>query len=75
MRQSGKAHGVSFDSIRLLKNVFDYSGGRVVTWFWVFSVMPVIDEHPDQATEPVVEPSRDIVILLSGKVIEATPVK
>jgi hypothetical protein len=47
LRQSGKAHGVSFDSIRLLRNVFDYSGGRVVTWFWVFSIAPVIDEHPD----------------------------
>ncbi len=75
LRQVPKANGISFGEIKLLKNVFDYSGGRVVTWFWVFSVSPVIDEHPDQATEPIIEPARDIVILLDGKVLDATPVK
>jgi hypothetical protein len=75
LRQVPRAHGISFGNIKLLKNVFDYSGGRVVIWFWVFTVSPVIDEHPDQATEPIVAPARDIVILLDGKVVDATPTK
>jgi len=75
MRQVPKANGISFDDIKLLKNVFDYSGGRVVTWFWVFTVSPVINENPDQPTMPIVKPPRDIVILLSGKVIDPTAVK
>lgn len=75
LRQVPRANGVSFGDIKLLKNVFDYSGGRVVTWFWVFNVSPVIDEHPDQPREPIVEPARDIVILLDGKVIDASPAK
>jgi hypothetical protein len=33
MRQVPKANGISFGDIKLLKNVLDYSGGRVVTWF------------------------------------------
>ena len=70
LRQVPRANGISFGEIKLLKNVFDYSGGRVVTWFWVFSVSPVIDEHPDQATEPIVHPAREIVILLDGKVVD-----
>jgi len=75
LQQVPKANGISFGDIKLLKHVFDYSGGRVVTWFWVFTVSPVIDEHPDHATEPIVEPARDIVILLDGKVLDAAPVK
>jgi len=75
MRQVPKANGISFGDIKLLKNVFDYSGGRVVTWFWVFRVSPVINENPDKPTMPIVKQPRDIVILLDGKVIEATPVK
>ena len=75
MRQVPKANGISFGDIKLLKNVFDYSGGRVVTWFWVFRVSPIIDENPDKPTMPIVKPARDIVILLDGKVIDPTPVK
>jgi len=37
LRQVPRANGISFGDIKLLKNVFDYSGGRVVTWFWVFT--------------------------------------
>jgi hypothetical protein len=75
LRQVPKANGISFGDIKLLKNVFDYPGGRVVTWFWVFTVSPVTDEHPDRATEPIVAPARDIVILLDGKVVDPTPAK
>jgi hypothetical protein len=75
MRQVPKANGISFGDIKLLKNVFDYSGGRVVTWFWVFGVSPVINENSHKPTMPIVKPPRDIVILLDGKVIDPTPVK
>jgi hypothetical protein len=75
LHQVPKANGISFGDIKLLKNVFDYSGGRVVTWFWVFTVSPVTDEHPDRATEPIVATARDIVILLDGQVIDPTPMK
>jgi hypothetical protein len=75
MRQVPKANGISFGDIKLLKNVFDYSSGRVVTWFWVFRVSPVINENPDKPTAPIVKPPRDIVILLDAKVIDPTPVK
>ncbi len=75
LRQVPKSNGISFGDIKLLKNAFDYPGGRVVTWFWVFSVSPVIDEHPDPATEPIVKSARDIVILLDGTVVEPKVVK
>jgi hypothetical protein len=75
LRQVPKSNGISFGDIKLLKNAFDYPGSKVVTWFWVFSVSPVIDEHPDQATEPIVKPARDIVILLDGTVVEPKVVK
>jgi hypothetical protein len=74
-RQVPKSNGVSFADIKLLKNACDWPGGRVVTWFWVFSVSPVIDEHPGRATEPIFKPARDIVILLDGTVVEPTVVK
>ena len=75
MRQVPNANGISFGNIKLLKNVFDYSGGRVVTWFWVFTVSPVINGDPGQPTMSIVRPPRDIVILLDGKVIDPTPMK
>jgi hypothetical protein len=75
LRQVPGANGISFGDIKLMKNVFDYSGGRVVTWFWVFTVSPVRDKHPNQPTEPIIAPARDIVILLDGKVVDASPTK
>jgi hypothetical protein len=75
LRQVPKSNEISFGDIKLLHNAFDYPGGRVVTWFWVFTVSPVTDEHPDRASEPIIAPVRDIVILLDGQVIDATPVK
>jgi hypothetical protein len=76
LRQSAKANGVSFGDIKLLHNACDYPGGRVVTWFWDFSVRPVINPNGDPAEGiPVFEPARDVVILLDGEVVQPTPVK
>jgi hypothetical protein len=76
LRQSPKANGVSYGDIKLLHNDCDYSGGRVVTWFWDFSVRPVINPGGDPATGvPIFEPTRDVVILLDGEVVQSTPVK
>ena len=75
LRQSSKATGVSWGDIKLLKNVCDYPGGRIVTWFWDFSVSPVIDPHPERSNEPAILPARDIVILLDGEVVQPTSVK
>jgi hypothetical protein len=72
LKQSPKASGISFGDIKLLRRVFDHPGGKVVTWFWVFSVSPVM-YAPNR--EPVIGPARDIVILLDGKTVEATPLK
>ena len=72
LQQSPKASGISFGGIKLLHRELDHPGGKVVTWFWVFSVSPVIDA-PNRA--PIVEPARDIVILLNGKTVEATSLK
>ena len=72
LRQSPKAAGVSFGDIKLLKGDFDFSSGKVVSWFWVFSVAPSGDA-PDGT--PTLEPFRDIVILLDGTVVEGTPPK
>ena len=75
LHQVPKSNGISFGDIKLLKNVFPYPGGRVLTWFWVFTISPVTDEHPDQVTEPIVAPARDIVILLDGQVMNPSPMK
>jgi hypothetical protein len=76
LRESPKASGVSFGDIKLLRNACDYSRGRVVTWFWDFSVSPVINIDGDPARGIAsVEPARDIVILLDGEVVRPTPVK
>jgi hypothetical protein len=75
LREVPKATGVEFGNIKLLRSVFDYPSGRVVTWFWVFTLSPVIDGHPDRHTAPIVKPARDIVILLDGKVIAPIPLK
>jgi hypothetical protein len=72
LRQSLKATAVSFGDIKLLHNDCHYGGGKVVTWFWDFSVRPVIDQEPDPS---IFEPARDIVILLDGEVVQPTPVK
>jgi hypothetical protein len=76
LRQSPKASGVSFGDIKLLHNACNYPHGRVVTWFWDFSVQPVINQDGDPAKGvPIFEPPRDIVILLDGEVVQSTPVK
>ena len=76
LRQSPKATGVSFGDIKLLTNSCDWPFGRVVTWFWDFSVRPVINQDGDPAKGwPIFEPPRDIVILLDGEVVSPTPVK
>jgi hypothetical protein len=76
LRQFPEATGVSWGDIKLSHNTCDYAGGRVVTWFWDFSVQPVInpDGDPSKGT-PVFEPARDIIILLDGEVVQPTPVK
>ena len=71
MRQFPKAEGISFLSLKFLRNNFDYSYGRIVTWFYVISVSPVFHIGSDYKSGPEVE----IVILLSGKVLEPTIVK
>ena len=76
LRQTPRAYGVSWGDIKLLKNVCDWPGGRVVTWFWDFSVSPVVHPHPERSNElPTVLPARDIVILFDGEVVQPTPVK
>ena len=76
LRQSPKANGVSFGDIKLLHNVCDYPRGRVVTWFWDFSVQPVINQGGDASKGiPIFERARDIVILLDGEVVQPTTVK
>ena len=76
LRQSPKATGVSWGDIKLLKKVCDYPKGRVVTWFWDFSVSPVIAPFPARTDEPpTILPERDIVILLDGEVVQPTSVK
>ena len=68
MRRFPKAHGISFESLKFLRNVFEYPAGRLVTWFYVISIKPVF---PDYTSGP----PTDIVILLDGKVIDPTPIK
>ncbi len=75
LRQVPRASEISFGDIKLTKNVFEYSGGRVVTWFWVFTVSPVVDEPADPTTGFFAKPARDIVILLDGNVGDAIPLK
>jgi len=76
LKQSPKATGVSFGDIKLLHNDCDYPAGKTVTWFWDFSVRPVIDSHPeDQHESPTVLPVKDIIILLDGEVVQPTVVK
>jgi hypothetical protein len=71
MRQFPKAEGLSWLSLKFLKNNFDYSYGRIVTWFYVISVAPVFHVGSYYTTGPPIE----IVILLSGKVLEPSIVK
>lgn len=72
LRQSPKASGVSFGDIKLLHNDCYYGGGKVVTWFWDFSVRPVIDQDGNPS---IFEAARDIVILFDGEVVQPTPVE
>jgi hypothetical protein len=74
LRQSPKATGVSWGDIKLLKNVCDYPGGGVVTWFWDFAVSPVSDPHKERSGElPTILPARDIVILWMAKLCSPRP--
>ncbi len=76
LRQFPKATGVSWGDIKLLKKVCDCPEGRIVTWFWDFSVWPVIDPHPERMDEsPTILRARDIVILLDGEVVQPISVK
>ena len=76
LRQFPKATGVSWGDIKLLKNVCDCPEGRIVTWFWDFSVWQVIDPHPERTDEPpTILPARDTVILLDGEVVQPISVK
>jgi hypothetical protein len=75
LRQAPLATGLSWGNIKLLKSVCDWPGGRVVTWFWDFSVSPVIDRDPKASKPPTFLPERDIVILLDGEVVQPTPVE
>jgi hypothetical protein len=68
MRRFPKTHGISFESLKFLRNVFEYPAGRLVTWFYVISIKPVFPEYTSG-------PPTDIVILLDGKVIDPTPMK
>lgn len=53
----------------------DYPGGSVVTWFWDFSISPVIDRDEKAVKPATFLPPRDIVILLDGEVVQPTVVK
>jgi hypothetical protein len=66
----------SWGDIKLLKNVCDCLEGRIVTWFWDFSVRPVIDPHPERTEDPpTILPARDMLFLLGGEVVQPISVK